>query len=108
MKTLTTLIAVVATSFALNANAEFIDTTALGVGEVFPIQSTIVQDNSVAGNTDGLVYDIDSETLVYLNASEKQSVASALRELENNPPAAGKSDNNSSFPSYFWNENLQN
>jgi len=40
MKTLTTLIAVVTTSFALNANAEFTDTEVLNIGEIFPIQTT--------------------------------------------------------------------
>ncbi|MCU7833818.1 MAG: hypothetical protein KZQ83_01095 [gamma proteobacterium symbiont of Taylorina sp.] len=104
MKTLTTLIIATAASFSLNANAIDVDT--LSAGEIFPIQNTSIQEQmkTVSGNTDSLVYDIDSETFSYIN----QSVAGALSEMENNPPAAGKSGNNSSFPSYFWNENLQN
>ncbi|MCU7836946.1 MAG: hypothetical protein KZQ83_17050 [gamma proteobacterium symbiont of Taylorina sp.] len=97
MKTLMTLIIATAASFSLNANAIDVDT--LSAGEIFPIHNTAIQEqmNTVSGSTGSLVYDIDSETLVYLNASEKQSVARALRELESNPPAAGRSSSREVF-----------
>ncbi|MCU7837484.1 MAG: hypothetical protein KZQ83_19865 [gamma proteobacterium symbiont of Taylorina sp.] len=103
MKTLTTLIIATAASFSLNANAIDVDT--LSAGEIFPIQNPAIQEQmkTVSAKTDGLEYDIDSETLVYLNASEKQSVASVLHELESNPPAAGNSKGKKNI--FIWNEN---
>ena len=98
MKTLTTLIAVVATSFALNANAEFTDTEVLGIGEIFPIQTTRVQSSDVvsASNPNEMVWDSNSEGYI-ANSIVESSIASALFELENNPPAAGRSNTNEVF-----------
>ena len=94
MKTLTTLIAVVATSFALNANAEYTDTEVLNIGEIFPIQTTNVQSSEVAGvsSPNEMVWDSNSEGYIS-NSIVENSVAGALLELENNPPAAGGSSN---------------
>ena len=94
MKTLTTLIAVVATSFALNANAEYTDTEVLNIGEIFPIQTTSVQSSEVASVSipNEMVWDSNSEGYIS-NSIVENSVAGALLELENNPPAAGGSSN---------------
>ena len=94
MKTLTTLIAVVATSFALNANAEYTDTEVLNIGEIFPIQTTSVQSSEVASvsSPNEMVWDSNSEGYIS-NSIVENSVAGALLELENNPPAAGGSSN---------------
>ena len=109
MKTLTTLIAVVAASFALNANAEYTDTEVLNIGEIFPIQTTNVQSSEVTGVSipNEMVWDSNSEGYISSSTYES-SVAGALRELESNPPAAGKAGDNSTFPAYLWNETLEN
>ena len=90
MKTLTTLIAVVATSFTLNANAEYIDTETLNIGEIFPIQETRVQSSELASVSlpNELVWGGEHEGWVPVTIVEN-SVADALLELKNNPPAAG-------------------
>ena len=92
MKTLTTLIAVVATSFAINVNAEYTDTETLNIGEVFPIQETSPRNSeeTTTSNPNEMVWNSDSEGYIS-KSSEENSVASALLELENNPPAAGSS-----------------
>ena len=98
MKTLTTLIAVAATSFALNANAEFTDTEILGIGEIFPIQTSRAQPSDVVSisNPNEMVWDSNSEGYIS-NSIVENSIASALLELENNPPAAGRSNTNEVF-----------
>ena len=98
MKTLTTLIAVVATSFALNANAEYTDTETLSLGEIFPIQTTSVQSSEVTSvsSPNEMVWDSNSEGYIS-NSTVENSVAGALLELENNPPAAGRSNSNEVF-----------
>ena len=92
MKTLTTLIVVAATSFALNANAEYVDSETLNIGEVFPIQVSSVRSSDEAGtsNPNEMVWNSSSEGYIS-KSSEENSVASALLELESNPPAAGGS-----------------
>ena len=102
MKTLTTLITVVATSFTLNANAEFTDTEVLGIGEIFPIQTTRVQSSDVvsASNPNEMVWSSEKESY-FLSSTIENSVAGALLELENNPPAAG----GYSKEVFIWNDN---
>ena len=111
MKTITTLIAIAAASFALNANAEFTDTEYLTIGEVFPIQNSAVQEqqvtfiedtselnNNLAVHGDPGIGDVFPIRNTYSIA--RQSVARALLELELNPPAAGKSTDEV----FIWNE----
>ncbi|MBE9525692.1 MAG: hypothetical protein IME94_01835 [Proteobacteria bacterium] len=87
MKTLTTLIAVAATSFALNANAFNVDE--LTIGEVFPIQSiTYQQPVNSTSLPNEMVWSSEKESY-FLISSQENSVAGALLELKNNPPAAG-------------------
>ena len=95
MKTLTTLIAVVATSFTLNANAFNVDE--LTIGEVFSIQSVTYQEpvNSTSIPNE-MVWGGEQEGFI-LNSTVENSVADALLELENNPPAAGRSNTNEVF-----------
>ena len=98
MKTLTTLIAVAATSFALNANAEFTDTEVLSIGEIFPIQTSSAQPSEVASVSipNEMVWGGEQKGFI-LNSTVENSIASALLELENNPPAAGRSNTNEVF-----------
>ena len=98
MKTLTTLIAVIATSFAMNANAEYTDTETLSIGEIFPIQTSRAQPSDVASVSlpNEMVWGGENEGFI-LNSTVENSVADALLELENNPPAAGRSNTNEVF-----------
>lgn len=90
MKTLTTLLAVVATSFTLNANAEYIDSETLSIGEIFPIQETRVQSSEVASVSipNEMAWGGEHEGWIPATTVEN-SIANALLELKNNPPAAG-------------------
>ena len=99
MKTLTTLITVVATSFTLNANAFNVDE--LTIGEVFPIHDTSTQPSEVASVSlpNEMVWGGENEGFI-LNSTVENSVASALLELENNPPAGG----GYSKEVFIWNE----
>jgi len=101
MKTLTTLIAVVATSFTLNANAYNVDE--LTIGEIFPIQTTSTQSSDVASVSlpNEMLWGGEHEGFI-LNSTIENSVVGALLELENNPPAAGSSNTKEVF---IWNDN---
>ena len=103
MKTLTTLIAVVATSFAINANAEYIDTETLSIGEIFPIQEVSYSSAEVVSVSlpNEMVWGGENKGWI-LNTTQENAVASALLELESNPPAAGRSNTREIF---IWNDN---
>jgi hypothetical protein len=101
MKTLTTLIAVVATSFAINVNAGSVHNDP-GIGDAFPIQDVTYQKSSgSASNPNEMVWNSNSEGYI-LNSTEQNTVASALRELQSNPPAAGRSNSREVF---IYNDN---
>ena len=92
MKTLTTLIAVVATSFAINVNAGSVHNDP-GIGDAFPIQDVTYQESANdTSNSNALVWGGENQGFI-VNSSEENSVASALQELESNPPAAGGRSN---------------
>ena len=96
MKTLTTLIAVVAASFAINVNADAVHDEP-GIGDVFPIQAVTYQESvKSTSNPHELVWGGENEGYI-LNSIVENSIASALLELENNPPAAGRSNSNEVF-----------
>ena len=96
MKTLTTLIAVVATSFAINVNAGSVHNDP-GIGDAFPIQDVTYQEStSESSNTNTLVWGGEQKGFI-LNSTQENSVASALQELESNPPAAGRSNSRAVF-----------
>ena len=96
MKTLTTLIAVVATSFAINASADSVHNDP-GIGDAFPIQNITYQGtaDSVV-NPDTLVWGGENKGFIQ-SSTEENSIASALLELESNPPAAGRSNSRATF-----------
>ena len=100
MKTLTTLIAVVATSFTINVNADPVHDDP-GMGDVFPIQTITYQEpvKSVS-NPNELVWGGENEGYI-LKSTYESSVAGALRELESHPPASGRSNIGEVF---FWND----
>ena len=96
MKTLTTLIAVVATSFAINVNAGSVHNDP-GIGDAFPIQDVTYQESSdSSSNPNEMVCNSDSEGYV-LKSTEENTIASALLEIESNPPAAGRSSSSETF-----------
>ena len=95
MKTLTILIAAAAASLTINANAYNVDD--LTIGEVFPVQSITYQESADSVSTPNeLVWGGENEGYI-LNSIVENSIASALQELENNPPAAGRSSSRSVF-----------
>ena len=97
MKTLTTLIAVVATSFTLNVNAGSVHDDP-GMGDAFPMEDISYQEQGTRSqsNPNELVWGGENEGYI-LNSIVENSVASALLELESNPPAAGRSSSREVF-----------
>ena len=103
MKTLSTLIFAATTAFAVNANA---GTDALhgdpAINDVFPIQETSIQPQSLntVADTGKQVWSIEYEEYVNpadFNLIEQNSVASLIQKLENNPPAAGRTQADDTF-----------
>jgi len=98
MKTMTTLLiaaAVATAAFSITANAdEYYNDP--GIGDAFPMQPIVARDQAIRADiadTGKLVWSTRYEEWVNpadFNSTAKQSVASALQELENNPPAADK------------------
>ena len=108
MKTITTLLIAATAAFSLNASAY--DSSELhndpGIGDVFPMQSVAIQEQAIRADiadTGKLVWSTSYEQWVNpadFNSTAKQTIASALQELENNPPAAGKRSN----AVFIWDE----
>ena len=95
MKTLSTLIIAATTAFTVNANA---GTDALhgdpAINDVFPIQETSIQPQALKtiADTGKEVWSVEYEEYVNpadFNLIEQNSVAGLIKEMENNPPAAG-------------------
>ncbi len=95
MKTLTTLLFAASAAFAVNANADAVHGDP-GMGDVFPIQETSLQPQSLntVADTGKLVWSVEYEEYVNpadFNLTAQNSVAGILQEMDNNPPAAGSS-----------------
>ena len=95
MKTITTLLIAVAASFSLNANADPLYGDP-DIGDVFPMENITIQDQelTIVEDTGKQIWSVSYEQWVNpadFNSTAKQTLASVLQELENNPPAAGKS-----------------
>ena len=94
MKILSTLIIAAVTAFTVNANADSLYNDP-GIGDVFPVKDIAIQQQqiTIVEDTGKEVWSVEYEQWINpadLNFYGNQSVANALRELENNPPAAGK------------------
>jgi hypothetical protein len=95
MKTITTFIIAAATTFSLTAaNAASVHGDP-GIGDVFPMQDIVLKQQVIntVKDTGDLVWSVEYEEWVNpadFNPVSKATVASALRDLENNPPAAGQ------------------
>ena len=95
MKTITTLLIAAAASFSLNVSADSGDLhNDPGIGDAFPMQDIVIKEQPIRANipdTGKQVWSTAYEQWVNpadFNSTAKQSIASALKELENNPPAA--------------------
>ncbi len=105
MKTITTLLIAAATAFSMTANAdEYYNDP--GIGDAFPMKNIVIQEQPIradVADTGKLVWSTPYEQWVNpadFNSSARQTLASALQELENNPPAAGKRSN----AVFIWDE----
>ncbi len=104
MKTMTTLLIAAATTFAINANAAPVHGDP-GMGDVFPIQDIAIEpsDIKIVKDTGQQVWSVAYEEWVNpadFSSDARQTIASALRDLENNPPAAGGRNNEV----FLWDE----
>ena len=105
MKTITTLLITAAAAFSMNVNANELYNDP-GMGDVFPMKNIVIQKQSIRANvadTGKQVWSTPYEQWVNpadFNSTAKQTIASALQELENNPPAAGKR----SSAVFIWDE----
>ena len=104
MKTLTTLIFAATAAFAVNANADAVHGDP-DIGDVFPIQETSLQPQSInsIADTGKEVWSVEYEEYVNpadFNLTTQNSVASMLQELDSNPPAAGAHSDNT----FKWDE----
>ena len=95
MKTITTLLIAATAAFSMSANAdEYYNDP--GIGDAFPMQNVVLQEQAVRADiadTGKLVWSTPYEQWVNpadFNSTAKQTIANALQELEDNPPAAGK------------------
>ena len=94
MKTIATIIFATVTTISLNANAAPVHGDP-GIGDVFPIQDITIQPGEIkmVRNSGKEVWSVTYEEWVNpadFNSDARQTIASALNQLENNPPAAGK------------------
>ncbi len=109
MKTTTTLLIAAATAFSINANANYLDETAdeeyQSIGSA-PVQNTVRVSNSTANHLNQVSFlnETADEEYGYMNWSSELDIASALNELDRNPPAAG---GNSSNQVSFLNETVE-
>ena len=95
MKTITTLLIAVAASFSLNANADSSIYGDPGIGDVFPMESTMIKEQQrtpYIADTGREVWSVEYEQWVnpadFNVTTEVITVADILRELETNPPAS--------------------
>ena len=105
MKTITILLIAAAAAFSMTANAnELYNDPA--IDDVFPMENVGIQEQAIRpdiADTGKQVWSISYEQWVNpadFNSTAKQTIASALQELENNPPAAGKR----SSAVFIWDE----
>lgn len=105
MKTIITLLITVTAAFSMTANAnELYNDPAMG--DVFPMQNVVIQKQAIkadVADTGKLIWSTPYEQWVNpadFNSTAKQTIASALQELEDNPPAAG----NRSNAVFIWDE----
>ena len=104
MKTIATILFAAATTFSFNANAAPVHGDP-GIGDVFPVQEVAIQTGEIktVPNTGKEVWSVVFEEWVNpadFNSDARHSIASALIELENNPPAAGNRYNQT----FIWDE----
>ncbi len=104
MKTLSTLFFALAASVSFNANADSLYGDP-SMGDIFPMASTTLQAQEISTirDTGQLVWSVEYEEFVNpadFNASTQshQTVASALQNLDNNPPAAGSTSDST----FIW------
>lgn len=104
MKTVTTLLIAATASFSLSASADTLYNDP-GISDVFPMENIVfqTQERNLVKDTGQEVWSVEYEQWINpadFNSIAKQTVASALQELENNPPAAGKRANST----FTWDE----
>lgn len=105
MKAITPLFLAAATTFSINANAAPVHGDP-DIADVFPIQDISIQPSEVRTVADigNKTWSISYEEWVNpadFNSGAKQTIVSALRELEAHPPAAGNNYNQT----FIWDEN---
>lgn len=105
MKIITTLLLAATTALSMNVTASELHNDP-GIGDVFPMENVVIQEQAIRtdiADTGRQVWSTSHEQWVNpadYNSIAKQSIASALQELENNPPAAGKR----SSAVFIWDE----
>ena len=104
MKTLTTLLIAVTASVSLNVNANELYNDP-GIDDVFPMNAVTIQEQNVTfvEDTGQQVWSVEYEQWVNpadFNSTNKETLAGIEKELETNPPAAGKSSNSV----FIWDE----
>jgi len=106
MKTLTTLLVAATAAISINANADpLMDIIHPESADIFQLNEGVIvpQDLVFVEDTGKQVWSFEYEEYVNpsdFNSSAKQTIASALEELKNNPPAAGKA----SSSVFVWDE----
>ncbi len=94
MKTLNSLLIALTAAVSLNANADPLYGDP-AIDDIFPMEDVAIKHQTIKtdiADTGRLVWSVPYEQWVNpadFNSSAKRTIASALQELENNPPASG-------------------